>query len=99
MPAKQSPEEAAQSTPEGLAKPRSRSESAGPLRVGSSAPAMYIVLVGLDLSEPGGRAWRVAFDLAAAHGDAEVHAVVLGARGLTPRLRDVSTPGASSSAL
>jgi len=59
----------------------------------------YIVLVGLDLSEPGGRAWRFAFDLAALRGDgAEVHAVVVGARGLAPRLRDVTTPGASSTA-
>ncbi len=50
-----------------------------------SAPAPYIVLVGLDLSEPGGRAWRIAFELAAMRGDdSEVHAVVVGPRALGP---------------
>jgi nucleotide-binding universal stress UspA family protein len=45
----------------------------------------YIVLVGLDLSEPGGRAWRIAFELAATRGDdSEVHAVVIGPRALGP---------------
>jgi len=54
----------------------------------------YIVLVGLDLSEPGGRAWRFAFDLAALKGEtSEVHAVVVGARSIAPRVRDVATPG------
>jgi nucleotide-binding universal stress UspA family protein len=59
---------------------------------GATGP--YIVLVGLDLSEPGGRAWRYAFDLAARRGETEIHAVVLGARRLAPRFPDVSTPGA-----
>ncbi len=54
----------------------------------------YIVLVGLDLSEPGGRAWRFAFELASAKGDSsEVHAVVVGTRAIAPRIRDVVTPG------
>jgi nucleotide-binding universal stress UspA family protein len=57
----------------------------------------YIVLVGLDLSEPGGRAWRFAFDLAKRRGEAEIHAVVLGARELAPSLIDVFTPGAEQS--
>src|SRR3954467_13582562 len=34
-----------------------------------STPVPYIVLVGLDLSEPGGRAWRFAFELAALKGE------------------------------
>ncbi|MEO5728849.1 MAG: universal stress protein [Byssovorax sp.] len=54
----------------------------------------YIVLVGLDLSEPGGRAWRFAFDLAALKGDnSEVHAVVMGARAMAPEVCDLATPG------
>jgi nucleotide-binding universal stress UspA family protein len=58
------------------------------------AHAPYIVLVGLDLSEPGGRAWRFAFELAALKGDdSEVHAVIVGTRALAPRVRDLSTPG------
>lgn len=58
----------------------------------------YIVLVGLDLSEPGGRAWRFAFDLAALKGDnSEVHSVIVGARGLEPQVRDLVTPGVSTS--
>jgi nucleotide-binding universal stress UspA family protein len=57
----------------------------------------YIVLVGLDLSEPGGRAWRFAFDLAALKGeDSEVHAVIVGARAMAPRVRDLPTPGVST---
>ncbi len=53
----------------------------------------YIVLVGLDLSEPGGRAWRFAFDLANLRGgETEIHAVVIGARGLSPGMKDVATP-------
>ena len=62
------------------------------------APAApYIVLVGLDLSEPGGRAWRFAFDLAALKGDdSEVHAVIVGTRALAPRVRDLATPGVST---
>ena len=57
----------------------------------------YIVLVGLDLSEPGGRAWRFAFDLAALKGDdSEVHAVVVGTRALAPRILDLATPGVST---
>jgi nucleotide-binding universal stress UspA family protein len=60
-------------------------------------PAPYIVLVGLDLSEPGGRAWRFAFDLAALKGDdSEVHAVIVGTRALAPRVRDLATPGVST---
>ena len=59
--------------------------------------APYIVLVGLDLSEPGGRAWRFAFELAALKGeDSEVHAVIVGARGLEPSVRDIATPGVST---
>lgn len=56
----------------------------------------YIVVVAMDLSEPGGRAWRFAFDLAALRGEAEIHAVVVGPRGMAPAVRDVATPGASS---
>jgi nucleotide-binding universal stress UspA family protein len=63
-------------------------------RVPSERQAPYIVLVGLDLSEPGGRAWRFAFDLAALRGlESEVHAVIVGERGMAPRVRDVATPG------
>lgn len=59
--------------------------------------APYIVLVGLDLSEPGGRAWRFAFELAALHGEeSEVHAVIVGARAMAPRVRDLATPGVST---
>jgi nucleotide-binding universal stress UspA family protein len=59
--------------------------------------APYIVLVGLDLSEPGGRAWRFAFELAALRGDnSEVHALVMGTRALEPEVRDVATPGVST---
>jgi nucleotide-binding universal stress UspA family protein len=59
-----------------------------------AAQAPYIVLVGLDLSEPGGRAWRFAFELAALKGDdSEVHAVIVGNRALAPRVRDLRTPG------
>ena len=61
-------------------------------RITTAVP--YIVLVGLDLSEPGGRAWRFAFDLAALRGDnSEVHAVVMGARAMAPEVCDVATPG------
>jgi nucleotide-binding universal stress UspA family protein len=56
------------------------------------AVSPYIVLVGLDLSEPGGRAWRFAFELAALRGEAEIHAVVIGARQLAPKIRDLATP-------
>lgn len=63
----------------------------------ASPPAPYIVLVGLDLSEPGGRAWRFAFELAALRGEnSEVHAVVMGARGMAPEVRDLATPGVST---
>lgn len=62
-----------------------------------TTPVPYIVLVGLDLSEPGGRAWRFAFDLAALKGEnSEVHAVVMGARALAPDIRDLATPGVST---
>src|SRR3954470_13787133 len=65
---------------------------------GSGPSAPYIVLVGLDLSEPGGRAWRFAFDLAALKGEnSEVHAVVMGARALAPEVTDVTTRGVSTS--
>jgi nucleotide-binding universal stress UspA family protein len=57
------------------------------------------VLVGLDLSEPGGRAWRFAFDLAESRGEAEIHAVVTGVRGLEPTIRDIATPGTTVSAV
>jgi nucleotide-binding universal stress UspA family protein len=64
----------------------------------ASTGAPYIVLVGLDLSEPGGRAWRFAFDLAALKGDnSEVHAAIVGRRGLAPPVRDLATPGVSTS--
>lgn len=57
----------------------------------------YIVLVGLDLSEPGGRAWRFAFDLAELRGEeTEIHAVVIGARGMSPEVKDVATPRVST---
>ncbi len=57
----------------------------------------YIVLVGLDLSEPGGRAWRFAFDLAELRGEeTEIHAVVIGARGMAPQIKDVATPRVST---
>jgi nucleotide-binding universal stress UspA family protein len=56
-----------------------------PQRRQAAVRAPYIVLVGLDLSEPGGRAWRIAFELAATRGeDSEVHAVVVGPRALGP---------------
>ncbi len=62
-----------------------------------TTPVPYIVLVGLDLSEPGGRAWRFAFELAALKGEnSEVHAVVMGARAMAPEVRDVATPGVST---
>jgi len=69
--------------------------SAGPPQRAGCAP--YIVLVGLDLSEPGGRAWRFAFELAALRGEeSEVHAVIVGARAIAPRVRDLATPGVST---
>jgi nucleotide-binding universal stress UspA family protein len=70
----------------------------GPRPNGAHAP--YIVLVGLDLSEPGGRAWRFAFELAALRGEeSEVHAVIVGKRALAPRVRDLATPGVSTQPL
>ncbi len=70
-------------------------QSSGAARTSRRAP--YIVLVGLDLSEPGGRAWRFAFELAALRGEnSEVHAVVMGARAMAPEVRDVSTPGVAT---
>lgn len=59
----------------------------------------YIVVVAMDLSEPGGRAWRFAFDLASLRGEAEIHAVVIGPRRVAPAVRDVPTPGVSTSAV
>ncbi|KYG01048.1 universal stress protein [Sorangium sp. So ce296] len=56
----------------------------------------YIVVVAMDLSEPGGRAWRFAFDLAALRGETEIHAVVVGPRQVAPAVCDVTVPGASS---
>jgi nucleotide-binding universal stress UspA family protein len=78
-----------------------RASTAAQLAPGSSpqrvSSAPYIVLVGLDLSEPGGRAWRFAFELAALRGDdSEVHAVIVGERALAPRVRDLATPGVST---
>jgi nucleotide-binding universal stress UspA family protein len=71
--------------------------AASPVGVSPTPPAPYIVLVGLDLSEPGGRAWRFAFELAALKGDdSEVHAVIVGRRGLAPAVRDLPTPGVST---
>ena len=71
------------------------SKAPAPPEHAPSAP--YIVLVGLDLSEPGGRAWRFAFELAALKGDdSEVHAVIVGTRALAPRVRDLRTPGVST---
>jgi nucleotide-binding universal stress UspA family protein len=59
----------------------------------------YIVVVALDLSEPGGRAWRFAFDLADTRGEAEIHAVVVGARELAPEAADVATPETTSASV
>ncbi len=78
---------------------RSSARSKGPAtsEINNKA-APYIVLVGLDLSEPGGRAWRFAFDLANLRGgETEIHAVVIGARGLAPGKKDVATPRVSTS--
>jgi nucleotide-binding universal stress UspA family protein len=70
--------------------------SSGSRRI--SIPVPYIVLVGLDLSEPGGRAWRFAFELAAMKGDdSEVHAVVVGPKAVAPAVTDVTTPGGTTS--
>jgi nucleotide-binding universal stress UspA family protein len=55
----------------------------------------YIVLVGLDLSEPGGRAWRFAFDLAERRGETEIHAVVTADPRFGARAEDVATPSVS----
>lgn len=75
--------------------PASTSPISGTRKSEQLAP--YIVLVGLDLSEPGGRAWRFAFDLAALKGEeSEVHAVIVGARGMEPNVRDIVTPGVST---
>jgi nucleotide-binding universal stress UspA family protein len=67
---------------------------------GTSGPAgaqPYIVVLGLDLSEPGGRAWRFAFELATLRGEeTEVHAVVTGSRGMAPAVADLWTPRVSS---
>jgi nucleotide-binding universal stress UspA family protein len=60
----------------------------------------YIVVVAMDLSEPGGRAWRFAFDLAALRGEeTEIHAVVVGPRRVAPAVRDVPTHGVSTAAV
>ncbi|HTN83034.1 MAG TPA: universal stress protein [Sorangium sp.] len=63
---------------------------------GARRVKQYIVVVAMDLSEPGGRAWRFAFELAALRGETEIHAVVVGPRQVAPAVRDVTTPGASS---
>ena len=78
--------------------PGNAAAGAGTDRAPAAKPAVpYIVLVGLDLSEPGGRAWRFAFELAALKGEeSEVHAVVVGARAIAPRVRDVATPAVST---
>ncbi|EYF06554.1 Universal stress protein family [Chondromyces apiculatus DSM 436] len=52
----------------------------------------YIVVVAMDLSEPGGRAWRFAFDLADMRGETEIHAVVVGPKKATQAWRDATTP-------
>lgn len=57
----------------------------------------YIVVVAMDLSEPGGRAWRFAFDLAELRGETEIHAVVVGPRRVAPAIRDVATQSVSAS--
>jgi nucleotide-binding universal stress UspA family protein len=74
--------------------------TAPPARAPEPARAQqpYIVVVALDLSEPGGRAWRFAFDLAETRGEAEIHAVVVGTRELAPATPDVATPQASIAA-
>lgn len=66
---------------------------------GDDASHPYIVVVALDLSEPGGRAWRFAFDLADTRGEAEIHAVVVGARELAPDAADVATPETTSASV
>jgi nucleotide-binding universal stress UspA family protein len=79
----------------GDTQPASTAPVSGIRRCEQLAP--YIVLVGLDLSEPGGRAWRFAFDLAALKGEeSEVHAVIVGARAMEPEVRDIVTPGVST---
>ncbi|WP_245678260.1 universal stress protein [Chondromyces crocatus] len=59
----------------------------------------YIVVVAMDLSEPGGRAWRFAFDLADMRGETEIHAVVVGPRRVAPAVRDVATHSVSTAPL
>ncbi|MDC0683684.1 universal stress protein [Sorangium atrum] len=87
---------AAASAPAVVSEPAPASEPARTsVRAGRRLKS-YIVVVAMDLSEPGGRAWRFAFDLAALRGETEIHAVVVGPRQVAPAVRDVTTPGASS---
>src|SRR4051812_40598320 len=73
---------------QGDVQPASATPISGTRRRDKTEP--YIVLVGLDLSEPGGRAFRFAFDLAALKGDdSEVHAIIVGARAMEPEVRDI----------
>ncbi len=72
---------------------RENSSSNEPAQTTPGEP--YIVLVGLDLSEPGGRAWRFAFDLAERRGEAEIHAVVTADPRFGARPQDLPTPGVS----
>ena len=75
--------------------PESAAPDGRPTGTRAVAVAPYIVLVGLDLSEPGGRAFRFAFDLAGRHGEAEIHAIVTADPGLRLPSEDVATPGVS----
>ncbi|WP_437763296.1 universal stress protein [Sorangium sp. So ce281] len=86
---------AAASAPAVVNEPAPASEARASVR-GARRVQPYIVVVAMDLSEPGGRAWRFAFDLAALRGETEIHAVVIGPRQVAPAVRDVTTPGASS---
>ncbi|WP_437854548.1 universal stress protein [Sorangium sp. So ce363] len=86
---------AAASAPAVVNEPAPASETRASVRGGRRVKP-YIVVVAMDLSEPGGRAWRFAFDLAALRGETEIHAVVIGPRQVAPAVRDVTTPGASS---
>ncbi|AUX37742.1 MULTISPECIES: universal stress protein [Sorangium] len=85
----------------GRGEPAGRAAAAAPASEPARASARagrrvkpYIVVVAMDLSEPGGRAWRFAFDLAALRGETEIHAVVVGPRQVAPAVRDVTVPGA-----
>ncbi len=87
---------AAASAPAVVSEPAPASEAGPRERARGRRLKSYIVVVAMDLSEPGGRAWRFAFDLAALRGETEIHAVVVGLAAGRPAVRDVTTPGASS---